>query len=140
MPYCTQEDIEKLVPLQELVELTTDSGDEVDAAVVDEAIAKADAEIDSYLGRRYALPFAVTPPRVKSLSVDMASYHLYSRRSGVPEVREQNYKNAVDFLAGVAAGQAAIMDGGEEIIGIGREASVIRSERRVFSRQTLHGF
>ena len=50
MAYCTQSDIEKLIPVQELAELTTESGDTPDADVVVEAIAKADAEIDSYLG------------------------------------------------------------------------------------------
>ena len=63
MAYCTQSDIEKLIPTQELAELTTESGSTPDAAVVTEAIAKADAEIDSYLGVDYdgAFERAVRP-------------------------------------------------------------------------------
>jgi phage gp36-like protein len=58
MAFCTQNDIEKLIPEQELAELTTESGSTPDAEVGAEAIAKADAEIDSYLGVRYVVPFS----------------------------------------------------------------------------------
>ena len=57
MAYCNQVDIEKLIPTQELAELTTESGSVVAATVVTECIAKADAEIDSYLGVKYTVPF-----------------------------------------------------------------------------------
>ena len=67
MSYCTQSDIEKLIPTLELAELTTESGSTPDAATVTEAIAKADAEIDSYLGAVFTLPLSTTPARVKSL-------------------------------------------------------------------------
>jgi phage gp36-like protein len=66
MAYCEQSDIEKLIPEQELAELTADTGSTPDAEVVTEAIAKADAEIDSYLGVVYTVPLSV-PPRRRSL-------------------------------------------------------------------------
>ena len=52
--------------------------------VVEEAIAKADGEIDAYLGLRYQLPLMGIPAQVRSLSVEIALYHLYSRRSVMP--------------------------------------------------------
>ena len=61
-PTRTQSDIEKLIPTQELAELTTESGSTPDAAVITEAIAKADAEIDSYLGVIYTVPLSVSQP------------------------------------------------------------------------------
>ena len=61
MPYCAQNDIEKLIPVQELAELTTESGSTPDAEVITEAIAKADAEIDSYLGVIYHGAFERAP-------------------------------------------------------------------------------
>lgn len=63
MAYCAQSDIEKLIPVLELAELTTESGNTPDAAVITEAIAKADAEIDGYLGVMYAVPLSVPPAR-----------------------------------------------------------------------------
>ncbi len=51
---------------------------------------------------------AVNPPQLKSLAVDLAIYHLYSRRSVAPQVRRQKYEAAVAFLKQVAAGQALV--------------------------------
>ena len=88
MSYCTQSDIEKLIPTLELAELTTESGSTSDATVITEAIGKADAEIDSYCKKHYTVPFTPTiPPVIEAISVDLALYHLYSRRSVVPEIR-----------------------------------------------------
>jgi phage gp36-like protein len=58
MAYCTQPDIEKLIPTQELAELITESASTPDTDVVAESIAKDDAEIDSYLGVRCVVPFS----------------------------------------------------------------------------------
>lgn len=139
MAYCTQADIEKLIPGQELAELTTESGDVADANVVAEAITRADAEIDTYLGIRYQVPFAAAPGRVKSLSVDMAIYHLYNRRSVMPELRQKNYENAISYLREVSAGKAVIMDGGQEITSAVRSRQVVEVEsaERVFKRDTM---
>ncbi len=112
MAYCTQSDIEKLIPVQELAELTTESGSTPDAAVVTEAIAKADAEIDSYLGVIYAVPLSVPPARIKALSEDISIYYLYMRRSTIPEARQKAYDNAIAFLQLLAAGKATLPDTG----------------------------
>jgi len=108
MPYCTQDDLAALIPAQELAQLTTESGDEADAAVVAGVIAAADAEIDSYLLVRYKLPLAATPARVKALSVDLAIYKLYGRRGVTNEARRKAYEDAVKFLQLVAKGLAVI--------------------------------
>lgn len=108
MAYCTQDDLEALIPVLELARLTTESGDEPDAVVVVGAIAAADAEIDSYLLVRYQLPLAVTPARVKALSMDLAIYKLFQRRSVSNEARRTAYEDAVKFLQLVAKGLAVI--------------------------------
>jgi phage gp36-like protein len=108
MAYCSQSDIEKQIPTLELAELTTESGSTPDAANVIEAIAKADAEIDSYLGAVFAVPLSVAPARVKSLSEDISIYYLYMRRSTIPEVRQKAYDDAIAFLKLVAIGKASI--------------------------------
>ena len=97
MAYCTQNDLLTMIPVKELAELTADSGDTPDSQVVAEAIQRADAEIDSYLGMRYMLPLNPVPDQVMGLAMDMALYHLYSRRSVVPAVRQQKYEAAVSL-------------------------------------------
>jgi phage gp36-like protein len=106
--------------------------------VVDEAISRADAEIDAYLGMRHTLPLTPLPDQVKGLSIDMALYHLYSRRSVAPTVRRQKYEAAVAFLKLVAAGEAVLDDSGNaassgDQVLVGSEFS---SATRVFTRNT----
>jgi len=126
-----------MISQEELAALTAESGDTPDSLVVAEAITQADAEIDAYLGTRYALPLAPVPPQVKGLSVDMTVYHLYSRRSVAPSVRRQRYEAAVSFLKQVAAGNVVL----EGASGLLPESERVESEftgpTRVFSRSTL---
>lgn len=136
MAYCSQDDLLKMIPPAELAELTSESGEVPDAAVVAEAIAKAGGEIDAYLAVRYVLPLAATPPQVKNLAVDMALYHLYSRRSVAPPVRRQKYEAAVAFLKQVTAGQA-VVDGAGEPSGDNRQVGEFSGASRVFGRDGL---
>lgn len=110
MAYCTQDDILKMISESELVEITADLGSEVDPDVVAEAIEKADSEINSYCEGRYRslLPFDPVPGRIQSLSVDLAIYHLFSRRNQSPEERRQRYDDAIAFLRDVSRGKANI--------------------------------
>jgi phage gp36-like protein len=137
MAYCAQDDLLKLIPEEELAEITAESGDSPDTAVVNEAIAKADSEIDAYCGVRYSVPFSTVPERVKSLSVEMAIYHLYSRRSVVPEVRRQKYEDAIILLKAIAQGAAVLSVSGETPTATGHEVAELTSGVRVFSRTTL---
>jgi len=134
MTYCDLSDLLKMMPPAELAELTAESGDEPDETVVAEAIAKADAELDAYLAGRYRLPLTETPPQVKSLSLDLAIYHLYSRRGVMPEVRRDRYRDAVAFLKEVAAGRARLEGAGGEPAGTLKEVAEVKSTPRTFSR------
>lgn len=135
MTYCTQTDIETLIPMKELAELTTESGDTPDSSVIDAIISKAESEIDSYASACYVTPFASIPDIIRSLSVDMAIYHLYSRRSAVPIIRRTRYEDAIQFLGDVVAGKCNIVGaGGGEISNKSSEIAEIVSSGRVFSR------
>jgi len=136
MAYCTENDLLSLIPQQELAELTTDSGDIPDSQVVTEAIDRADAEIDAYLGSRYALPLSPVPDQVKGLSMDMALYHLYSRRSVAPPVRRQKYEAALSFLKQIAAGEAVLAGASELLTENAQVGSEFSSATRIFSRTT----
>ena len=107
MDYSTQTDLEEQLSNAELIEFTDDAGSgSVDTSVVARAIADADAEIDSYCGSRYPTPFSPVPVIVRKYSVDMAIYHLCSRRAvlKLPEERKARYDNAIRFLRDVSRG------------------------------------
>jgi phage gp36-like protein len=132
MAYSSEADILKMIPQAELAQLTAESGEDPDSQVVAEAISQADAEIDSYVGVKYPVPLTAVPEQIKALSVDLAIYHLYSRRSVVPPVRLRKYEDGVAFLKQVAAGQVTVP-------GIEGEphTAELDSKTRLFSRDTL---
>lgn len=111
MAYCVLADLEKVIPEDALIQLTDDeNAGTVDATRISEAIAQADAEIDAYLGSRYDVPLAAPiPDIVKKISVDLAIYHLYSRRmEDMPKVRQERYNGGIRLLEGIAKGTVSI--------------------------------
>jgi phage gp36-like protein len=139
--YCTLDDLLALITETELAQLTTESGDTPDSEVVSEAIARGEAEIDAYLGKRYSLPLAAVPPRVKGLAVDIAIYHLFTRRNIGEGVRRQRYEDALKFLRDVADGRAEIVGlDGAEPAGGAQEVVEVSSATRVFDREKMSGW
>lgn len=136
MAYCSAEDLLKMISQSELAELTAESGEVPDSLIIAEAISKAEAEIDSYLGVKYVVPLSAPPARVKTLAVELAIYHLYSRRSVMPPVRQQNYEEAVAFLKQVAAGQVVIVGPQGEPPTVAKEVADFTNAIRAFSRDT----
>jgi len=137
MAYATQDDLLTMISQSELAALSAETGDEPDGQVVAEAIARADAEIDAACGLRYTVPFSPVPERVKSLSADLAVYHLFSRRGVAPAVWRQKYEDAQTFLKQVAAGQATLAGSGGEPPAAARQSPDFISAHRIFSRDTL---
>ena len=137
MAYCSEDDLLKMIPQSELADLTVESGEVPDSLIIADAISKAGAEIDSYLGVKYVVPLSSPPAQVKSLAVDLAIYHLYSRRNIVPPVRQQKYEAAVAFLKQVVAGQMVIVGATGESPTETKEVADFTSAIRAFSRDTL---
>jgi phage gp36-like protein len=137
MAYCTQDDLLAMINQEELAALSAESGGVPDSRIVAGAISRADREIDAVLSIRYAVPFSPVPERVKDLSVDLAIYHLYHRRSAAPEVWRQRYRDALAFLQQAAAGRAALAGSGGEPPEAHRGAPDLGSAGRVFSRDIL---
>lgn len=103
MAYCTITDMQTRFGASELIMLTNPGGVSVTTAVADSAINAADAEIDSYLGGRYAVPVAVTPVILRDCSMDIARYRLYDEVAH--EVCRKNYEDRVSWLKMVARGE-----------------------------------
>lgn len=112
MAYCTQADLLNRITEAELAQLTSESGSVVVPAKVNDAIASADEEINSYCAVQYVVPMAPVPVRIKQLSLTMTLFYLYLSRAakigGVPEDVRVSYEDAVGFLKLVAAGKARI--------------------------------
>ena len=141
MAYCTQDDIEKLIPAAELARLTTENEVEPDAAVVAKCIADADAEIDGYLGIRYQVPLSPVPDLVKAISVDLAIYNLHKRRPllPMPETCRQSYADRIGFLKAVVAGNATVGASAAEPPAVSQDVAEIGSSTRIFSADGLKG-
>lgn len=142
MSYCTTADLEEQISALELLELTDDSGSgAVDVSVVARAIADADAEIDSYCGGRYGVPFSPVPAMIRKLSVDLAIYNLYSRRSvlSISEERQKRYDNALRFLRDVARGLISLGADAPAPENSEGRAEIAGATRR-FSRRSMRGF
>lgn len=134
MAYCTLDDLKMLISETELAQLTSEAGNVPDPVVTAAAIAQAGGEIDSYLAERYRLPLSQVPPQVKALAVDMALYHLYTRRGVVPRARRQKYEAAVAFLKEVAAGQTVVAGVEGELPQASRQTPEMSGADRLFSR------
>jgi phage gp36-like protein len=110
---------------------------------IDEAIAQADAEIDTYCATRYTVPFTTVPEAIKKCSVDIAIYNLYSRYvNKMPEARADRYKNCILLLKAIAKGTISI---GETPEPTANESTVAAesnktSRDRVFTRTKMRGF
>jgi phage gp36-like protein len=142
MAYCTQDDIEKLIPAADLAILTTENEQEPDAAVVAKAIADADAEIDGYLGIKLSVPLSPVPELVKAISVDVAVYNLHKRRPllPMPDTCRQSYADRINFLKNVVAGNTTIGATAALPTAVSTDVAEIGSSTRVFSTDTLKGF
>lgn len=111
MPYCTQTDIEALVPTQRLVELTND---EADGTTVDEDVLLsvqegADGIIDGYLASRYEVPLTTVPVMIREISKDLTAYKLFQRRAlEIPETVNALYRNSIKLLQDISTGVVSI--------------------------------
>lgn len=110
MAYSQLSDIKLQLEDAALLELTDDANaGEIDPDVVARAIADADADIDTYLAVRYALPLSSTPAMVRKASVELAICNLYARRPGLlPEERKGRCERMREFLEQVAAGKRSL--------------------------------
>lgn len=140
MSYCAKEDLLERLPEDLLIELT----DDADAGVVDEsalarAVADADAEIDGHVAKRHSVPLSPVPDLIRKTSVEIAIYHLYSRRRGAPEEWRTRYEDNRRFLENFAKGIVSL--GADDPSGAPSSSPAqAQSQTRVFSRETLGDF
>lgn len=114
MSYTTHDDVAGRLGPALYVQLTDDAGSgAADASRVEAARREADAEIDSHLGRRYAVPVEVgTDERLASqlrrIAVDLAVFRLHGRRPPIPDDVRRERDAAIRWLERVASGHVAL--------------------------------
>jgi phage gp36-like protein len=140
--YCTKDDLEKRLEPRELVALADDDQDGIaDEAVVNQAIADADAEIDAHVRARYQVPLATPTPLVRMLSAVIAINNLYARRrETVSEEHSRRYTRAVEILNLLAQGTLDLGDPADLVFEQQLPRSTTSSDDRLFSRDTLSDF
>lgn len=107
MAYATQDHLKERYGERELIQVTDKAEPPVgvvDTTVVARALADADAEIDSRISVRYAVPVSPTPAAVLDAACRIARYKLHEDRA--PEKVRNDYKDAIAWLDAVAAGRA----------------------------------
>jgi len=144
MPYASLTLILERLDEQTVITLTDDiAADVVGQDAIARAIADADTEIDSSIGKRYATPVDPAPPLLTRLCLDLAIEILYGRRPHVetPEAVVRAAKNARILLANIAANKADIPGIQEvDLSGTGTSGASFSAEDRIFTRATLRGF
>lgn len=109
MSYATKQNMIDRFSQAELIQLT-DVAQPVTGAIVDAvlnaALADADAEIDGYLVGQYLLPLPSVPKNLTMLACDIARYKLYDDR--VTEQVAKRYDDAVKYLRSVGKGELSL--------------------------------
>ena len=133
--YCTIEDIETQTSTPTLIQLTSDDGqEEVDRVVAQEAILYSSTLIDGYLRGRYTLPI---------LAIDLSIYRLYTRRmrNEMPEVIENNYKNAIATLRDIQKGVITLQSENDSLETASFNAEEYKTNKdiidRLFSKERM---
>ena len=144
MDYCTIEDIETHTSTPTLIQLTSDDGqEEVDRVVAQEAILYSSTLIDGYLRGRYTLPLDTHFPLLRILAMVLSIYRLYTRRmrNEMPEVIENNYKNAIATLRDIQKGVITLQSENDSLETASFNAEEYKTNKdiidRLFSKERM---
>lgn len=142
MPYSTYADLIKTHDEQFLVQLSDDDGNGIaDTAVIDEAIAFADSQINARVGGRYTVPMSPVPALARTISAQLAIGYLYSRRGmDKPEAVKDDVKAASQLLDRIGDGRATWGEATEPAADTATLDVRIASQTRVFNRDNMKGF
>jgi phage gp36-like protein len=145
MPYATQANLIDRFSHAELIQLTDrpdradpENAGTIDSSVLNQAIADADAEINSYL-TAYPLPLAVVPANLLRIACDITRYYLYDDQ--MPDLVLKHYKDAIDWLKLVAAGKIKLPPDVLGNVPVTASDDVdFQTQDSVFTPNTLSGF
>jgi len=133
--YCTIQDLIDRVGEDELIELTDRSNvGELDAAVINGAIADASSLMDGYIATRYTVPLAVDfPVMLTRLCCNIARFNLYDTHP--TENVKQQFDATMKVLGQISKGHITLsLNSGNEKPAQG-DAVQMQTNPAVFSRK-----
>jgi phage gp36-like protein len=110
----------------------------IDTAVINRALADADALIDGYLQGRYVLPLVATPPLLTDIALAVTIWKLHTFKPD--EKIEADYRSAEKQLAQIAAGTIRLSVAGVEPADEGAGGAVVTDRERPLTPESLTGF
>lgn len=114
MPYATPAELQNVLDLGTLAQLSAESGTAPDDAVLANVLADASDLMDSYLGGRYVVP--VTAPsavaRLRPWCLSIAKWLLLERRLAgrYDQGAQFAFERALEWLRDVAGSEASLAD------------------------------
>jgi phage gp36-like protein len=143
MPYCSYTDLETAFGEAELIQLTDrQSAGVVNEAVLDAAIAAADAEINQRLrAKGWAVPIAASSPDLLRIAQDITRFFLHTGTA--PEPVKDAFDRAIKKLDTYVKGLVDLDLGSPEtatVSGAGDVEFTKTGSDRLFTRETLAGF
>lgn len=120
MPYATAQHLIARLGQREAIALSDRVGAGTpDEAALTQALTDASAEMDGYLGRRYALPLATRagvalasmPTELRTACIDIARYRMTGTEIMETESIRTRFKDAITWLQHVAEGRVQINGG-----------------------------
>ncbi len=141
MSYTADADLLTIIPERTLIQLSADDplAGVPDWAVIAEARAYADGQIDARLRQRYSLPLSSVPRELRDWALALARRWLYERRpdQDIPAPVVDSAKESLFSLDSVRDGKmsldSAVSDAASTVSGI----VLVSAPARVFSRDTL---
>lgn len=147
MTYAAAEDVIQLYGADALSVIADRDGDyKPDHAVIDGALLRAAAEIDAYLGVRFALPLPHRSELLVQIAADIAVYRMAVGAGGLTDEHRTRYEDAIKMLRDIGAGKASLPmpptepEPGEERLEQDSPAPVVvTGPDRLFSRAQMRG-
>ncbi|MEC5319306.1 phage protein Gp36 family protein [Brenneria populi subsp. brevivirga] len=126
---------------RECVSLTDrDFTGDIDDAVLNGALDRASAEIDSYLAGRYPVPWPDTPRILVGRCCDIARYILCGAGTQMTDEIRARYEDAIRYLERVADGRITLgrtADG--QVVQQSSSGARFQSAGRAFDRDSTRG-
>ncbi len=139
MAYATQQDLIDRFGAPELAQLTdAAAGVTINTTTVARALSDADAEIDTRLASRYALPLASVPTVLVRVAADLARYFLWDARA-TEQVRNR-YKDAIKLLDQIGSGAVQLANADLLTPATSAVAVAVRVPAQQFSGNLLDAF